>query len=283
MRAYPTPGRLLVVRLATAVLLLVIAFPSDASGQFLMPLPDAQRRDVTQLPFFNILTEAEKAQDLLGSSGLQWLNDVAAGTSTDQAYIASSLISGAMGRLFFDVSTAQVIKQVGPEVADSAAREVLKDGASHFTRLAQNGGTVAARLLAPLWAKGGSIWTRSGGFIASVGGIGPTLDADKLDLAFGVTVESLNSIAIRDPGNSSLIGELLIGVRAGYRTVSGTRSIAADSPLQDFAFGQLSIGLRAGDRTLISALITRTQDDALKEFVPGVQLSLQLTGRKTDG
>ena len=246
---------------------------TPVGAQFVVRLPEAKTMD--SIPMFAALRSNEPVRNLYGSAGTRWFDEVQGTLGTDVAFVSTSLLSGLMGRLFFDLSTAGAVAAAkGEEMEDN---DVMATERSHFMRLTQNGGTVAARLALPIHAKSGSLWTRSSGIVANVGAIGSATQADSVDLTVGITGEWLNSLALADALGTPNGGRILIGIRAGYRHTFAERAFDKGNPLASFGFGQLALGIRSGDATLVSLLVTSVHDDRLKSLVPSVQFAIQAT------
>jgi hypothetical protein len=191
---------------------------------------------------------------LYGEAGdLRLLSKFAANLRDDQIYVLTDVISGVVGIFPFAISTASIVTR-----EDSTAVPGL---ASDLTRLINNGGSIAARLGAPLFASIGTN-VRTAITVYTQGGLlGQLAQSDSLSASGAFVLEGIGGFAIRKPdGNAAYLGDVIVGARLAR---AWKDSPLGPAPLDRKSFGyiQLAIGLTQGEGKLgVSVLLTNAFD-----------------------
>ncbi len=213
---------------------------------------------------------------LYGNKNLDLFSSFASSATKSKIYLASSVLSGLIGRVHFDFSFSQVV--VANDTGTTAlTRKEVQGATSNIMRLVNNGGSATARILIPLLAGGGSNSQSGIGIYVNGGVVGPLNESDSLLGTVGGAVDALTAFAIRSPTSYSLLAELFLGARAGYQYVGGTDPIVPTLPDRSMPFLQLAAGVREGKIARLSVLYTLVRSP-YREFMPRFQVSVQTSG-----
>lgn len=215
-------------------------------------------------------------RDLYRGSGIQWFDQFQATLTDERIYVASSLLSGLIGRVRFDLSVANAVsseEEAGPDLTEDQVRE----GTTNLMRLINNGGSGAARLLTPFRAGGGTNHQIATGAYLNLGAIGPLSDVDSLAFTGGAVAEGLFTWSIRNATSYELEGEIITGLRLGYQWVGDGFYINPTTDDQHLPFVQAAVGIREEGETHLLLLYTWVQK-RYREFTPQLQLSVNTSG-----
>ena len=216
----------------------------------------------------------EAVREIYGPAGLDVLGDIASTFKSDQLFVQSSIVAGAIGPVYFKASYGQLFGSEEPEDG-SVTREELRDRSSNLLRLIQNGGSATARVIVPVLWGGGAASQQAIGAYFNAGVVGPLGESDSLRGTVGVAIEGLASFAIRNVISYDLDADLFFGVRPGFQFVFGPGGIIPEDDSRALPFAQFAGGLRVGGKSLLSVFLTWVPK-AYRDFVPDVQLSVQV-------
>jgi len=121
---------------------------------------------------------------IFGGTGVNLLSDAASTFKSDQIFVQTSIVAGGIGPVYFKASYGQLFSS---EESDdpSVTREELQDRASSVLRLIQNGGSAAARVIAPIVWGGGAVSQQAVGAYFNAGVVGPLSETDSLRATIG--------------------------------------------------------------------------------------------------
>ncbi|MGH7460075.1 MAG: hypothetical protein ACREMA_03480 [Longimicrobiales bacterium] len=188
---------------------------------------------------------------LYGEAGdLRLLSKFAANVREDQIFVLTDVISGVVGIFPFAISSASIVTK-----DDSASVPGLT---SELTRLMNNGGSIAARLGAPLFASIGTNVRTAFSLYTQGGLLGDLSQTDSLNASGAFVLEGIGGFAIRKPdGHAEYLGDVLIGARLA-RAWRDAPFGPAPIDMKSFGYMQLVVGLTQGEGRLgVSVLITR--------------------------
>ena len=216
-------------------------------------------------------TEAAVRQ-VFGGAGLDVLGDLASTFKSDQIFVQSSIVSGAIGPVYFKASYGQLFSSEESE-EPGVSREELQDRSSNVLRLIQKGGSATGRAIVPLLWGGGAASQQSAGAYVNVGAVGPLGETDSLRATVGLVAEGLVSFAVRNLVSYDLDADLFLGVRPGYQHVFGHDRIIPESGSRGLPFLQLAGGLRIGGQTRFGVFLTAVPKD-FRPYVPDLQFTV---------
>ena len=224
-----------------------------------LPLQFPGSHGRTQLLRYLAASEVNESVGLLG--------DLVATGSPASAYVASDVISGLLGRTLFSITYARVV--VRDTTADTLTREIVATDAAAMQRLLNNGGTVAARFVLPMYAAGGVTTQRAMSFYPIIAVDGPLDAQDSLKVVVSLIGEYASAMVIRAPNSTATeLGQLELALRGGW-IASTSRLLSADKAPKTVGFVQLGVGLRQNGKIGISVLYTRTTSrDVLQPYYP---------------
>ncbi|MCU0636368.1 MAG: hypothetical protein MUE41_15985 [Gemmatimonadaceae bacterium] len=284
------------------VLLMLTALATPLAAQFYTPLPkslpadsvraDLARRDSARLGLAGTSPTTRKVAPLsvpllklrapfahdraalirylaaTGNSGsLALAQQFATNLSDSTAYVTTDIISGLLGRTLFGIQYARVLAKTDAGLPDTT-RQASEDNTASVQRLINNGGSVSARFLVPMYAGGGVTAQRTLSLSGTVGFNGPIDDRDRLSLSGSLVSEGAFVFAIRAPnGDADLLADLVTTVRLGVAAMDGRiLSTAGDRAL---GFVQVGVGLRQSGGLGLSVLYTRTNNrDQYRPYAP---------------
>lgn len=182
------------------------------------------------------------------------LSGFGANLGDDQAFVLSDLLTGAIGALPFALTTATIVS-VNDTGSSKAQRDTLSSLASDLARAINNGGSVSARLVAPLVIYRGPTLSFSQSAYMQLGLLGPLTDTKQLNGSATFVTEAVLAAAVRKPASAEHIGDFLVGGRVGlaWKGASFSPGIV---DRHHFYFAQVGIGFRKDDQLGLAALIT---------------------------
>jgi hypothetical protein len=267
----------------------------ELAAQFVAPLPrqraaTADRNDV-QLPAITnralrptddeTKAPGKKADD--GSADIPnlLLPQLSTGFASDRAYVTSAIFTGhgkLHGRGFnLDVTAAKVVSKA--DTGSEAKRQAIKDAKGLVTTMVENGGDVGMRLYGCpngcLPEAGGN--NRSGvttkllfGLTAGSYASPDTADKDT-KVAFGPIVQYYAAFDLTDGKKPAVIGNLIVGARAGVSSLSGG-GIPDVADSRSVRYISETAALIVHGAIAFGITLTQTQS-SLKTYVPGVQFT----------
>lgn len=226
----------------------------------------------TWVPKFAGIGTEQAVRQVYGGDGVDLLGDVASTFKSDQIFVQTSLVSGAIGPVYFKASYGQLFSSETPEDPGLSPEE-LRDRASDVLRLIQNGGSMTARAILPLLWGGGAASQQAAGAYVNVGTVGPLGESDSLRATVGVVIEGLVSVAIRNLVSYDLDADLFFGFRPGYQYVFGPDGIIPGNDARGLPFLQAAGGLRIGGQTRLGIFLTAVPED-FRPLVPDLQFTV---------
>lgn len=195
----------------------------------------------------------------------------AANISNKEAYVVSNIVRGITGRLIFSADYALVVTK--SDSTNPAKRDTIEGDRANLLRAINNGGTLVARFVAPMYASSGSNFTTAAGLAFSGGLIGPIDETpeQKQRAAISGVGEWLGSLAIRSlAGDGKLEAELVVGARAGITVSDAPLRIGGEH--RSVSYAQAVLGLRQNGNMSLSALFT-VANNQFNSLVPRAVLS----------
>lgn len=195
----------------------------------------------------------------------------AANITDKEAYVVSNVVRGITGRFIFSTDYALVVTK--SDSTNPAKRDTIEGDRANLLRAINNGGTVVARFIAPMYAHSGSNFTTAAGLTFSGGLIGPIgqTSEHKQRAAISGVGEWLGALAIRNlSGDGKLEAELVMGVRSGYTISDAPLRIGGDH--KSVRFAQAVLGLRQNGNMSLSALFT-VANNQFNDLVPRAVLN----------
>jgi hypothetical protein len=226
----------------------------------------------TWVPRFAGVGTEEAVRQVYGGAGLDLLGDVASTFRSDQIFVQTSLVSGAIGPVYFKASYGQLFSSETPE-EPGVSPEELRDRSSDILRLIQNGGSATARAILPLLWGGGAASQQAAGAYVNVGAVGPLGESDSLRATVGLVLEGLVSFGVRNLVSYDLDADLFFGVRPGYQYVFGPEGIIPENDSKGLPFVQFAGGLRIGGQSRFGIFLTAVPED-YRPFVPDLQFTI---------
>ena len=191
--------------------------------------------------------DAEEVRQYLKGAGdngsLAVFSQFSANVSDNTAYVATDIVSGMIGRVLFGIQYASVVAKDTGESAGK--RDTVEDGSASLLRMINSGGTVSARVVAPLYAASGTTAQSAASITGSAGMLGPVSNSDSLRFSTTLAATYMIAFPIRDSDAArTALGELLLGAHAGWGW-SESRLVASE-PGEVLGYWQLAVGFRRG-------------------------------------
>jgi hypothetical protein len=213
---------------------------------------------------------------LFGGSALSALDQLGGGFAGSTAYVYSSLVAGNAGDFRFNFTFLRASSRADSTTGDQQATPTLRRASDRMTQLIMNGGEATGRFLSPHVARGGVNWQSSWGSYLSFGLLGSVEEKAPLPVAASLTTELQTSLAVRQPGNYKMIGDIYFALRPAVAYVFGRERVVAGRENRWVPFLQASVGVRTTEKLRYGVLYTLVPG-SLDRYVPSFQLVAQTT------
>ncbi|MGH7673782.1 MAG: hypothetical protein ACREMV_00805 [Gemmatimonadales bacterium] len=211
----------------------------------------------------------------LYSKGLRVFSAFTANVSDEEILVMTDVVSGAVGVFPFGITHATVVSKAGRE--DTLADTVVQRATERVLQLLNNGGTLTARVQYPVLALGGTNIKHSASTYLQAGLLGPLGDRERIKGSVAGVVEYMVGFGIRRPDSSAaLVGELILGGRAGFANTLGGPIDPGVNSDRGFRFYQLAFGLQQSGALRLSVLYSHILSRASNRFVPEVVLNFSV-------